>query len=794
MKRTLRDVERILGADTLQLRQTAADREAEILDQVLIRVKAGLSRSDALRELLPGCMLESQLRRLRDYEAGGRDVLVSRRYGPPAPLKMTPEVKGGLRVLAISDPNAGSEVLAQRLSAMFDISVSMTLVQNTLKELGLARPPGRRWPLGTTVPEAEIPMVEPLALAGAELLKAVEEEIGAVAAMTMAMGEWLDSLPPPDGPVEDDRGDRDEHGRFLKSYNRPEARTEPELGARFNSVVDQRVNKDLTSMRVVEESFDTRHRKNLAMVLMPCVVRSARWSELEHWRGSQLEGLVGYAYQPETLDKYLRELKFAGCAETMRESVASCWLGQEGMAIDQATGAVVVYMDGTTKPLWTHHWTRSTKVSKTGRIQPAVTTMSLHSGAGTPLVYRSYSGNASLPGEISGFLAEYERYAGVSTARRVVVMDRESHCVALFKSLSPTWDFVVPLRSHVTGPTAKFEEMERWGPYGEGPDEVCNGWLWLKDSRPDEAALRIRVVGRRRHRTGKVAWYGTLLPVEDFTASDVIRLYFERWPAQEHVYRDGSGAVGLKVHHGYGKMKVDNLAVIDGEEKLLGQLHRLETNLAKHKEHLAKLEQEQTTYQNVLATDEPEIRRKRRAFDEAIALGRLVAGHQELREREGWIEDTRTKLNRLVSEMMKVQQRVTKEEAAQERKLVEVAHLSAQRRIFTVDVELDEIVMGFKLTFMNLCNVLMTKYLVAEMEMETLIDSVLTLPGERLTNKSVETIRIYRQPRDPRAMAAVDRACVALTARGLRRGDRQLVFELADPPDRRRRLDPNELR
>lgn len=411
--RTFSDVEKALRPETLQLRREAADREAVALAKALVRVQEGLGRSEALRTVLPGCKVESQIKRLRAYEEGGRDGLISRRFGPAAPLKMTPEVKGGLRVLAKSDPNAGSEVLAERLAAMFEISVALTSVQNALKEGGLARPRGWRWPkpstVATPVEDVEVPIVETLPLAGAELLKAVDEVLGAVSALTAAIGERLDALPGPAGPVLDDSGNRDERGHFVAGYNAPEARTEPELGARYNTAAARRGVKDLRAMRVVQESAATHFRKVLGLVLLACVVRSARWSELGHWRGGHLESLVVFAYQPATLDKFLRELKFAGCSEGIRETVASFWLTAEGEQADAAPGAVVASVDASTKPVWTHHWTRATKVSKTGRVQPAVSTMSLHSGAGTPLVYRSYSGGCSLTAEIGGFLEEYER-------------------------------------------------------------------------------------------------------------------------------------------------------------------------------------------------------------------------------------------------------------------------------------------------------------------------------------------------------------------------------------------------
>lgn len=766
--------------------------EAAELDKVLALVHAGASRSDAIREVLPAGRLASQVRRLRTYEDGGREALVDRRYGPSPPIKMTPMVVGGLRALATADPTASAEILAERLSTAFGASFGTSTVQAALVSLALARPQGRPvWRSTGVKPRntMEEAVVEPLALAGTDMLKAVDEDIGAVAALTDGMTKWLAALPEPSGEVEDDRGDRDENGRFLAGYNAVEPRTSPELGARFETVQARRAVKDLRGMRVVEESRETRHRKNLGLVMLPAVVRSPRWSELEHWRGQHLDEVVGFSYQASTLDKYLRELKMAGCAEPAREAVASFWLAEEGSVTDRATGAVVIYADASTKPLWTHHWTRATKVSKTGRIQPAISTMSLHSGAGTPLVYRTYSGQASLPAEIPAFLADYERHAGPGTVRRVVVMDREAHAVALFKNLMPNWSFVIPLRSQVVGPSARFEDVEPWQPYGDRGDEVCDAQLWLNDSRPGESALRIRVAGRRRHRTGKVAWFATSVPADEFTAQDVIRIYFDRWPAQEHVYRDGSGAVGLDVHHGYGKRKVDNLAVIDRQEQLRSQVGRLDAAIDKRRDTLRELDNQEKQWQEAYDRRVPLVRQERKVFDAALKAGDLTDEvrdrHRVLRLWEGWIEKTRDQLADLARDRASVRDLVSEGEAARAKKLIEAERLSAHRQIFTVDVELDEIMTAFKFTFMNLCNVLMSKHLGINLEIETLINSILTLPGERHTTADTETIRIFRRDRDADVMAAVERGCASLTARGLRRGQRLVRFEMADAPDRK---------
>lgn len=788
-RRTPTDLATRLTPEDWEARVAAADAEATLLAVVLDRVRAGTSRSEALREAFPDSELPSKLRRLRRFEVGGRDGLLNRHLPVTPVRKMDAEARGALRALAMADPAAGSVVLAERLSTTMGRSVRPSAVQQALRDLGLGRPKGR--PPGRNAPgkpasptePANLAVVTPLPCAGAELLKAVNEDIGATAALTRALDAALAAIPKPTGPVHDDSGGRDEYGRFLAAYNEPRPRVEPELGERFGTVKGKRATKDLAGMRVVSESEETHLRKNLALTLLPVVVRGPRWSALDHWRGDHLGELVGLAYQSSTLDKYLRGLKYAGLAYAAREAVTSFWTRDEGATTDPATGAVLLYVDAKTKPLWTHHWTRATRVSETGRVMPAITTMTLHSGAGTPLVYRSWSGRVSLPQEVCSFLDTFEHHAGESTLRRVVVMDREAHAVWLFKSLEASGRlFIVPLRNSVVGPKARFEDVGAWTPYRDGPDEVSEGWLWLNDSRKGEAAVRTRVVARRRDRTGNIAWYATNTPGAEFSASDVIRLYFDRWPAQEHVYRDGSGIVGLDVNHGYGKQKVTDVAVLDRLERLDGRELRASAEKQAAETALASARSGLSTWEEALAEIEPHLAELRGQVAGALSSRRprheVKDVFDEYATFEGWLAETRRECARhrvaidaaleTIRGAEKVLRAVTDERALLERR----------RQIFTVDVELDELMTAFKLTFMNLCSVLMRAHLGTWMELETLVDAVLTLPGERVVTPEVELVRIFRPSRDEKVATAVEAACASLNARALRRGKRALRFEV----------------
>jgi hypothetical protein len=273
-------------------------------------------------------------------------------------------------------------------------------------------------------------------------------------------------------------------------------------------------------------------------------------------------------------------------------------------------------------------------------------------------------------------------------------------------------------------------------------------------------------------------------------------MYFERWPAQEHVYRDGAGAVGLAVHHGYGKKKVDNVAVIDRHERIERQIARLEDTAAKANGQITELNAEIAMYHQALTTAVPSIQADREAFQTALqaetSSATLRPMHTALARWEAWLDRTNDKVERLRKRLTRAEHTSQKAELEQERKRVELGRLAGRRKIFTVDTELDEIMTGFKLTFMNLCQVLMTVYLGQVMELETLIEAVLTLPGERHLTDTTETVRIYRRPRDPDVMAAVERACTAMNARALRRGLRNLRFELVEPPPRIRRVDRSD--
>lgn len=781
----LREIYNQLSDELWKVRVEAAQAEAAVFDRALVRIEAGEPAVRVLEALLPDKNPQHQVRRLRRYRREGLEALIDRRFVKRT-SKMTPEVQTAVRAALAADPTLRSGRLIELVRQTVGVEVPGSTMRQWLHQNGLSQ---RSGPPPSEAPNRAVGAVA-LPNAGAELLKALDELLGATLAMTDAVTEGLAALPAPTGPVRDDRPGRNGVGHFTAEYNalREQRRTEPELGEAFGSVEGKRQDKDLPGMRLAQTRPETRLNKDRALTYLPILVEGARLSELGHWRGEQLSTLVGTAYQPATLDKYLRELKYAGASGPMQEGLTSFWATQ-GPPHEGA--AVVLYCDGFTTPLWTRFYSKSTLVTRTGRIQPATETLFLHSGAGTPLIYETHSGGVSLPQRLVEMLQTWERVAGAGTARRLVVIDREGHAVAALRALGEGgWLFLVPVRKNCAKPDSPWEDVGEWVPLDPGqPDgpAVREAVLSLNDSKDRDRPLRVRAITRRASADDAGATWATNASTDLFTAAELLELYSGRWVHQEHVFRDANGRVGLGRHHGYGKQKVAHLAVIDEREKLSAQARRLRERIARAAVQQTELSERLDRENQAVVALEQRVKRLGEELREAMIPGAQVT--PQLHETHHVFEQLQRGLTVARQVQRKLEAEQTTKQRARDRLVAraqakEARHEALERKteIFTVDVELDQIMTAYKLTFLNLCHRLMRDHLDVTWQIDRLIRAVLTLPGRRRQTPKTETIEIFRQERDPQAMVAVERACQRMTAEKITRGDRILRFSVIDPP------------
>jgi hypothetical protein len=117
----------------------------------------------------------------------------------------------------------------------------------------------------------------------------------------------------------------------------------------------------------------------------------------------------------------------------------------------------------------------------------------------------------------------------------------------------------------------------------------------LEDSQEKGYLIRVRSI-KIDWDNGRTTNLLTSFPEEVVDCSEVVRCYFERWPAEELQFRSMKAAVSLNKVAGYGKQKLDDAGVITRQkhaEKMIGQLkEKLKKPLeeiGKHEEAIADL-------------------------------------------------------------------------------------------------------------------------------------------------------------------------------------------------------------
>ncbi len=744
----------------------AAEAEAGPLAEIDRRVSGGETARAVIREVLPDQGYPSVVRRLNRWRADGVAGLVEGRL-PPKQVALPIDIDVLIEAVARAIPKARSPEIAAHLKAHHNLVVSESKIRDRLHELGMSRPvgaPSNRAP-STPKTSAPAPAPAPTGLttvscwaAGAALMSVIDTQVGASRDLAEAIVGCAKALPDPIEPMEDDRADRDERGRFLGSYNRARPRRFAKVGSKFESVSFRWRHKNPATLRCRSVAVKWTRLKVLALLFTPLVVERGKLPELQYGLDDRLGQLVGRPYAASTLEKATREWKLCGAANAMASAFLQHVVRTSPEPRDPVTGAVVLYGDATVNPWWTSGHARCAKVSRRGKVMPAVTTVTLNNGLGTPVRYAALSGQAYLPEVLPRLLEEYEEAAGPDAVQRVVVFDRECHAVGFFKQLRDRYTFIIPLRSNVTGPNAKFRDVGAWIPTPDGA-EVCEGFLTLRDRRPGEADLEVRVVGFRRRPTQPVLWLATNAALDVFFAVDVARLYLGRWPNQERQYRDAQGRIGFGRLHGYGKEEVVHLAVVSRLEEIDATLTKLEPEILR--------------YEAAVAESGPEHAAASQAAEaataaEAASLKRLeVVGPTQLelavnawRELRVTASAARASAARQAKTFDALKKRRDRVEMQRSKLSEERERLAENTTILTVDTELDDIMLGIKCMFIHLGQRLLRGYLGLKLEMDSLIRRVLTLPGEMDIDASGQTVavRIYRNPKDPEVTAAVARA------------------------------------
>ncbi|MCP4120374.1 MAG: helix-turn-helix domain containing protein, partial [Bacteroidetes bacterium] len=548
-----------LSPESREKRLDKAKKRLEIVEALNGRPAGESERAAAIR-LDITIERTTLLRWRKKYEEYGLDGLIDVRIGPNSPVPK--EIHTVICTLRRADPSIAVKAIMSHLEEYYDFKTSGTTIKKVLRENGLNRRPGPEKGNSATGEQH-------LELGGMKFLEAAFVETNYMGALTQAIITHVEDLPRSEIPKEVDKSGRNELGQFLPEYNeRYRKKLDDHVGPGFASVSEKRQDMNPDSFQISKTSEEVIERKLLGLAASP-MIGSGRWDGMRMFRAdSLLEEVCGYPYMPGTLDKFTRELKYAGVASTLWEVHARLWLALSSNWGNEKQAAIC-YVDGTTKPIWTRLFSQSTKVSQVGRVMPALEKVAFHTGYGVPLWMLTHSGGASLVKIVPDALNKLDEICGPSSVGRLVVIDAEANSIPFLKGLEQS----KPCRTWATRlkeewvKNKKIFNRTNYRPYRDG-DRVRMGKADFND--PAGGTFRMKVVEVERRSSGKVTYLGASMMLDDreWKAADIADLYFDRWPAQEANFRAVNKATGFKKVHGYGKQFVDNISVVTELDKL----------------------------------------------------------------------------------------------------------------------------------------------------------------------------------------------------------------------------------
>ncbi len=779
-----------LSTETREKRFSQAKKRLELVKAMEKRDGNESERAASVR--LNGGVDRTTIRIWREkYNKIGFDGLIDIRVGPYT--LMPEEIQNAICTLRRMDPNINVEAIISHVKEYHDFKTSATTVKRVLRKNGLNRKSGQK-----QKPKA---VEKRLEFGGMKLLEAACVETGYVESLAKAVSAHVKDLPIPETPVEPDKSGRDDFGRITPEFNeRYLKKAGDSIGPGFASVSEKKKDMDPTRMELFDAKESTIERKLLGLMGSP-LIGSGRWDGMRASNADTfLQEVCGYPYMPATLDRFSRELKYAGVASTLWEVHARFWLSESSKWGDKRR-ATVLYADGTTKPVWTQMFSHSTKVSGVGRTMPGLDVVAFHSGYGVPLWMLTHSGRAPLVNVLPDAINKFDEICNPYSVGRIVVIDAEANSIPYLKGLEqgdPSRAWVTRLRENWIKNKRIFNRTN-YRAYRNG-DKVRMGLADFND--PEGGTFRMRVIEIKRRSSDKITYLGasTILNDREWKSSDIADLYFDRWPMQEANFRAVSQATEFKKVYGYGKQLVDNISVITKLDELSRKTNNAEERLICQQDNMEicdKKVREEKKNLNLKIRRQETVKRhieNRVEHDKSVtkSLQKLV------KEEHNLIDDIEQKKNHLSKYQENYNEARTKCDNTQARldKYQEKEKkLESRRKIFAHDVELDSLFSLLKVGLVLMITYVLREYLGnACMDALTFLDRLATLPARLLVTPNLEIVTFEYNRRDPDVMALLEKFCESINSRGLRtRSNRKLRIQV-DPAPKPDRPPPDRLR
>ena len=680
---------------------------------------------------------------------------------------ITTEVEGYLKGYLSSQVQTTLEEARAVVKERFNIEITVTGMSRCLKRLELAR-----------AAKPVEPKIERsyAACGGFELVAALACHISWPQMVCSIIRKRVKQIQRSEhwlanGP-EDKRLGRDEQGHFTSKYNRHRQVRE----SRFASIETKRGDKNFRGMSVTAVGSPTIARKALALLSLPVLTSNGIIRSVNTPLGNALQNVCGYNYKQATLTKFMAELKYLGVAGQLLRRQVGFWrkfweahpLGKLELPL------LCYYVDGNTKALWSKKHVKKNKVTMLGRVMGCLETLFVHDCFGQPIYFETYAGQAPMGEYILSLFKRIERSlqgpGSVLPVNRVIVMDGAANSVRTLRAFAAQdkYHYITSLDDNQWKPR-KLRRQGRARRYQYGQATLRDCEIELKDSLETGYLVTSRAI--------KINWdYGkrtvllTSLDPAVVSPGEVVKAYFDRWPHEELQFRSMKEVACLNRVAAYGKQEHEDEKVVQRQGQVREKIQVLKAALAKS---LAAIAHEEAAIAGLVKKEQKlravsRIEKGRRIFLSAERQSEFEQVGRKIGKRERAItkikepeKDSFKKLHRLEKEWLRLQ---------------------GKEKVYTIDVELDEIMTFFRTSLVNiyayLSRLIFGKKAIS---MGGLVQSILHLPS--LIEETVEkrTVTLEYSKKDHQTMENLQGALVKINQFDLKTlSGKILEFKIGD--------------
>ncbi len=657
--------------------------------------------------------------------------------------KLTQRIKDYIISIVTENRSTSSSQLQIKIQNQFGTNISLSNLNNFRASTSLTRLP--------PLPKKECKQQKS---GGGEILTALSFFTHIIDIYTRTIIERMNevresSLFKQNENISQDNQDYRQQGKFTSEYNQLKSVREN----RFKSIDDKILTKNLSTMHIFKMSEKTISRYNLALLCLPLVTSNGKSSRVNRVKGNDLAFLCGQNYKDASLERYLQELKYLKISDKLIAATAKFWQDFWQNEFGDETYLVCYYIDGNTRPLWSSNRCYKGRVTMLGRVMNCLENVFIHDGRGHPLYFQTFHGHADLGEHALGMLTKLTKLLDSPEAhasvKRILVFDGGGNGVKTLRAFGDSDEYYLTILDDNQVKERKIKHIRPETEYKYGTASLVDCRIELIDSLEKDYIHECRAVIVKWD-NGKKSVLVTDIPRELLDASEVTKRYFDRWPQQEKQFRDAKSGVNIHRIVGYG-MKIEKYDLMDEKH---GELCETITNLnLKLEKPLMKIE----------------------AIEEQLAP--LYSKERRLREKSEIVDGIRTmnevesiELQECVKQINSYlrQQKVVEKDHKKDFKKLKMC-LKEERRIrdkdkvYRIDTELDQIMTCFKMSFINLCSLFLTKCMGHEKyELLTLFESIFQLEGTAFVDSEKKVIELEMNPKESELMRKLNNGLCVL--------------------------------